>query len=363
MSAQKESFAAERAGRIADRIGIPNKAAGLGSVTSRFVYFQDDTRLLLVVGAQEAGYVQQALPIGLALAHQSGRRLVLALPASRQAPTMYRLPWLRDDARPKVWVHDGRGQVIQAQGVTRREAIESLCLKAAKGDLTEEFLRASTALHFGDKSGAVLELADWATRDPRLDPAHRQSERAWHFRGQRVLSIRRSKGGLVVRGGIHYGDEDESPEPIAVTAASPLTPRQAAAVRDAVEKGIAVRLGEGRTKIGHADEHWLQSSIRRDPATVGIEQPALREFPAWRPSDTGKGFGRGYIDLLGLDGQGNIRIAEAKLAGNDDPMFVLQGLDYYIWAQAYRQPLGSRLGASGKAATEIHYLTFRTSAG
>ena len=66
-------------------------------------------------------------------------------------------------------------------------------------------------------------------------------------------------------------------------------------------------------------------------------------------SDAHREWGRGFVDLLGLDGHGDIRIVETKLATNDDELLIFQGLDYYIWAQAYRATLRDRLGASPHA--------------
>ncbi len=226
--------------------------------------------------------------------------------------------------------------------------------KAAKGDLQKDFTDSSTALQLGD---AVASLTDWATRDPRLDPGHRKGERSWHFRGQRVLSLRRSSKKVVqVRAGIHYSSEEKAPLMAEVSPANPLDAGRLAEVQRYVETATVERLKSSDSKISRPDEHWLQAVIRRDPELIGIEQPALREFPAWRPADNPRGFNRGFIDLLGLDGQGKIRIAEAKLAANNDPMFVLQGLDYYIWAQVYRAALGARLGAAKAAPVEIHYV-------
>jgi hypothetical protein len=92
------------------------------------------------------------------------------------------------------------------------------------------------------------------------------------------------------------------------------------------------------------------------PFIVGVEQPALRELPAWRPRDTVQEWGRGYIDLLGLDGHGDIRIVETKLADNADDLLVLQGLDYFVWAKAYEHALRTRLGAAKNARLELHYV-------
>jgi hypothetical protein len=117
--------------------------------------------------------------------------------------------------------------------------------------------------------------------------------------------------------------------------------------------------------IHRPDEHWLQAVIRRNPGLVGVEQPALRELPAWRPGGDGsaQSRGRGYIDLLGVDGHGDIRVVETKLASNTDDLLVCQGLDYYIWALAYRRILIGRLGAPDRAAFEIHYVIGDTADG
>lgn len=76
-----------------------------------------------------------------------------------------------------------------------------------------------------------------------------------------------------------------------------------------------------------------------------------------------KQWGRGYIDLIGVDGHSDIRVVETKLADNQDDLLVFQGLDYYIWAQAYRDALVRRLGASTKSALEIHYVIGDTTDG
>lgn len=348
------AFAAGSADAVAQKLGLPERARKLGRQSARFNYFGDEERLLLVVGPQEADYVHHALPVGLGLAAASGRRLQLALPKSAVAPSIYRSAWRSDAARPSIWTFDQRGTVSKASPTSRAAAIESLKRRAAKGDVVKELAKAATATYLGD---AVAEITDWATGDERLDPAHRQGERAWHFRGQRVLSIRRSaKGGFRIRAGIHYSDNEKAPLSVVVDATAPLLPKSVQDVHDAVEGGISKRMGGKDRKVASFDEHWLQSVIRRDPALIGIEQPALREFPAWRPAVDAKGFGRGFIDLLGLDGQGTIRIAEAKVDTNLDPMFVLQGLDYYIWAHAYEKPLRARLGAASGAPMEIDYV-------
>jgi hypothetical protein len=74
-------------------------------------------------------------------------------------------------------------------------------------------------------------------------------------------------------------------------------------------------------------------------------------------------WGRGFIDLMGLDGAGDIRLIETKLAANSDDMLVFQGLDYYVWARAYLDVLKERLGAAKRAGLVVHYVIGATQAG
>jgi hypothetical protein len=196
-------------------------------------------------------------------------------------------------------------------------------------------MAAATGLHLGAGSGAVDVLVEWATRDVRLDAAHRQSERSWHVMGQRVLSIRRSRTGLRVLGGVHGSTDDRAPVTVDLPSGEGLPESDRAVLQRAVEDAIGRRTGPDGG-LHRPDEHWLQAVLRRRPGLVGIEQPALREVPAWRPRDTPTAWRRGYVDLIGLDGHGDVCIVETKLATNDDALFVLQGIDYPTWATAYR---------------------------
>ena len=192
------------------------------------------------------------------------------------------------------------------------------------------------------------------TRDHRLDHGHRKGERSWHFAGQRIVSIRPSSTGVAIAAGIHYSGTN-APTPLILRPGEALDDARLNEILHTIDDAIARRRA-GAPPIHRPDEHWLQAIIRRDPALVGVEQPAFREVPAWRPRDSGKEWGRGYIDLLGLSGHGDIRVVETKLADNADDLLVLQGLDYYVWARAYEQALRARLGASAKARFELHYV-------
>jgi hypothetical protein len=76
-------------------------------------------------------------------------------------------------------------------------------------------------------------------------------------------------------------------------------------------------------------EHRLQAILQAtDLGLLAMH----REFPAWR-----HGAGRGFIDFLGVDSRHRIHIVETKIGADD--MLILQGLDYWIWANAHREQL------------------------
>jgi hypothetical protein len=112
--------------------------------------------------------------------------------------------------------------------------------------------------------------------------------------GQKVLSIKVTTAGLAVTAGIHYSKPGEAPVPVAVSKGENLRPEQLAATESGVGEGIQARL-TGSPPIHRPDEHWLQAVIRRNPSLVGVEQPALRELPAWRPSGDGSAQSWGWL--------------------------------------------------------------------
>jgi hypothetical protein len=318
-----------------------------------YCYFGDAGRFVVVVGAHEK-QVDWALVYGLA--ESKGRQLILVLPEGGAFATRQRVPWLTAGNRPHVWMHNGR-RAWEAPAFSTEQTIEALSDWAkektdGKG-VTFELVQASTPLHLGKRSGLVAELAEWATNLPQLDAAHRRSQRSWHCMGQRVLSFETGESGIRVRAGIHDKLGSHS---MAVTLSDgdELAGRQFEALKRATLRGIETRLHPAGPYP--ADEHWLQAVIRRDPSLVGVESPALREVPAWRPAGGQGTFSRGYLDLLGLDGHGDIRIVEAKIAKSSDEMTLLQGIDYRVWAEAYKRPLMQKLSAPKQAALRLHYV-------
>ena len=274
---KRKRFHEEDADDLAKAVGITTER--LNKPTEKFAYFEDDQRFVVVAGAQEKDEVARAFARGLGL--RGGRRLLLVLPEGHCFATMQRAPWFKPDAQPEIWTY-GRGAPVKQRLKTREQAEEALRdrLKANQS-LEAELVAATTAKHLGALSKSVWELVEWATSHGRLDPSHLKGERAWHCLGQKVLSIKGTTAGLAVRAGVHYTGV-KAPEPVVVTRHDPLTEDRFKKVRAEVEAGIQRRLQSDDPQIHKADESWLQAVIRRDPKLVGVEQPALREFPAWR---------------------------------------------------------------------------------
>lgn len=331
-----------------------------GKVSSHFSYFADDERLLIVAG--EATGKNASLALAYGLTWGGDRRLELALPTSHAFATTQRAAWLAPTARPRIHLHDDE-TIFDEATVSPDAACDALAARIPAGNTPAADLRAaSAALHLGACSSALAELTDWATSEPGLDPAHRQSYRAWHHMGQSVLEISGSGRRATIRAGINDKHGAIGAHKVTVTPKNPLTADELSTCKEWVHKAMTARRAGG--SLCKPDEHWLQAVLRADPRLAGVEQPALREVPAWRPpSDPDAKLARGYIDLVGLDGNGDIRVVETKLAANDDLLLILQGLDYYTWAQVYAQPLRERLGASDSARIKLCYLIGSTAAG
>lgn len=351
MKSDRESFNRDRAPELAGALGV--SPAPVNGPKERFAHFDDGDRFVMVAGEQEGKHVERALGRGLHL--REGRQLVLVVPEGHSFATIQRSPWLKDEARPDIYLHDGSS--LHSEEPVRlgrlEQTIDELTMRLEGKSLEEEFAAATTPAHLGDRSRGVAELVEWATTDPRLDAAHRRGGRSWHYMGLGVLSIRGASEGLRITAGVHHTGE-QAPSPLVLKRGEALQGGRLEDVKEKVEEGIAIRRSGDR--LHRPDEAWLQAVIRREPRSVGVEQPALREVPAWRPRDTPKKWGRGYIDLAGVDGHGDIRIVETKLAKNDDELLILQGLDYYVWARAYRDVLSRRLGAPRRARLELHYV-------
>lgn len=338
--------------RISKELDLP-AALLAGGLSRRFAFFADDKQLAVVAGAQEGDDVELAL--AYAVRHAKGRALTLVLPQSHTNATTQRVPWLREAFRPTIYTHQDGRDIKPLPPLTKQATVDALAEPRKGLSPADELMKATVPAHLGKATDGVWSLVEWATTSPLLDSGHRSGERSWLYAGQRVLSLTRTRGGVSILAGIHYGGT-KKPTALVVKDGQHLCENAFAAILVTVNDAIDQRKFKGTKAIHRADEHWLQAILRRGPHVVGVEQPALRELPAWRPHDSNQKWGRGYLDLLGLDGHGAIRIVETKLANNSDDLLVLQGLDYFVWATAYLGVLWSRLGAAKGADLEIHYV-------
>ena len=347
----RAQFNTEMAPKIANKLGLPNQQPR--GYSKRFAFFADEVRLAMVAGSQEADDIELAL--AYAVRHANGRALTLVLPHGHTNATTQRVPWLREQFRPAIYTHRNGRDVQLLPPLSQQDTVAALAQTRKGLSPTEELSKATAPVHLGKSTEGVWGLVEWATTFGLLDPGHRSGERSWHYAGQRVLSITRTKGGVSILAGIHYGGT-KKPTPFPLNDGDQLPLDSLAKIQLLINDAIKKRQGPETNVIHRSDEHWLQAILRRVPQVVGVEQPALRELPAWRPHDSNGKWGRGYLDLLGLDGHGAIRIIETKLATNSDDLLVLQGLDYFVWASAYIDVIRARLAASKGAELEIHYV-------
>src|SRR5262245_57175470 len=99
---RRTAFDGDVAPKLAAQIGALPELHG---VPRRFSFFGDEKHLLVVAGKQEAEYVQLALVYGLSF--RGARKLTLVLPRGHCLATQQRVPWLKADAQPTLFVHDG----------------------------------------------------------------------------------------------------------------------------------------------------------------------------------------------------------------------------------------------------------------
>ena len=319
--------------------------------SSRFTYFETPTRFIVISGPQEDDATELALVYGLALRDELG--LTLVLPRGEAAPTAIRAAWL--DVPVEILVYD-EPEAVEPFGWTDRQAILEMFGAPSFVDAVH---------HLGDRSSWVEPLTVWAGAHSYLAPAHRPDNRSWHCRGLRLLRIARTPEGLTVRAGIDYTKALEKPAAaITLNLTGPLTEEELDLCQQRVDQAVDERYWDDGSMY-KADEHWLQAVLREEPALAGVETPVLREVPALRctgtTTDGRPRWSRGYIDLLGADPQGSIRLIETKLGSYD--LLVLQGLDYYIWAQRHHSVLAHKLSLPDEAPLELHFVVGGKNAG
>lgn len=324
-------FSQKHADGLADQLGVdpvrdrqPDKAGW----TKRAVWYVTNELVTAVVGDQESRNVDDVL--GFALLKAGDRPLRLVLPAAYVGPTLTRAAWFE---HPIEIVTHENGDVSEPVRISRERT-----LAAAGGPETKP------SLHLRNIGPQMCELVNWATAHPDLEAAHRPDVRAWSHQGQRVLDIRGRSGSRITAG------IDAKAQPAEKRTAAQVEKDGGAEVKAFVEQGIA----HAGSKIHQeAEEHYLQARLRDYPDALRLEHPVIREVAAFRPKGKEGEKGRGFIDLLGLDGFGDIVVVETKLGG--DHMLVLQGLDYWIWANKNITWLQQRMDASPDAQLKVLY--------
>jgi hypothetical protein len=323
---------------------------------SRLHHVEDDKHFTIIAlpGAKR----EFKLCLARGLQRASGRRLRLVLPANEAGSALAWSAYLAPGRRPEILIHSDWANARAAQLPQPADVEGGLIMHArrrakiddAKSAVEAELRASSEPKHLGGGGRFVYDLIEWVSRRRDLDPAHRQGYRAWQYRGQKVLEISPGKGGVTVVAGVK-GEK--------LTIGGPLSIEELKDLIARVETGIdARRTGQYRKP----DEAWLQSFIGRAPHKVGIESRAFREVPAWRSkggvnSAPTEMWGRGYVDLLGVDAHGVVRIVETKLPSNSDaPGLGFQAIDYLIYCRAYRAALSRRLDVSPKADFAIRYV-------
>jgi hypothetical protein len=205
--------------------------------------------------------------------------------------------------------------------------------------------------HLGDRAPWVSELVESASTHRHLQAVHRSSYLSWHCLGRQVLKLRRAAGGVEIVGGVDFsGESIVFARNWKQTITGPLNADQVREIFEAVDAAVERRL-DG-TDSGHP-EHLLQALLADDMSVLGLvtDRPGMarREFPAKRADDK-----RGYLDFLGTDKYGRLHVVETKI-GND-AMLVLQGLDYWIWANAHRKSLAKVFGLSGTPEVVVDFV-------
>ena len=297
--------------------------------------------------------------VAYGLAYAGDRKLVAVLPDDASHPTLTRAPWLKD---MEVWTYDlaaasktGGYSSLRQYPAPPREQILKMYGGPAYGfarHLDDDHLDG----YLKGRARWVDRLIRWAEDDPDLQAAHRQSYLAWHCQGRMVLKIASTKRGLKVSAGVHRsgGPKPRQTDPPLTELIKPAeSHRLIAAASDAA----ADRL-DGTDSANQ--EHRLQAALADGLQPLGISHPR-REYPAFRPTNDPEHPARSYIDFLGSDDSGRMHVLETKI-GND-PMLVLQGLDYWIWATANATRLQDSFDLSQAPEVVVDFVTAAPTSG
>jgi hypothetical protein len=335
MKEPREPFATDDADRIADGLNPKLKRMPPGpGLSTLCAWYESDDEMMAIVSPPKG---DAGIALSHGLFHCRDRQLTLVLPEDWAGPTRRRIPWLTTPVEVYTYPDATRVPTL------REKYTQAWVVRNAGRSETKTPFHLSAAA-----SEWTRELTDWATEHPDLEAAHLSDARVWSCLGQRVLTIRGK-----ARPQITAGIDAKSSPAIQTVATGPLSAETLSKIQQSVTEGIE---HAKKQTYGAFAEHRLQQQLRGVPWRLRLEHPLLREVPAWRPIGGPDGaLGRGFIDLVGLDSVGDLVLVETKLAA--DSMLVLQGLDYWIWAQypTNRDWLIKRLNANDAATLRLLY--------
>jgi hypothetical protein len=295
----------------------PLKPYSHGLMSKKFTYWANEKHLLVVAPLLAARRTaDQALAYGLS--YVGDRSLALALPEDTATATLRRLPWIGST----VNVYEvGQSDPSDVRPLDRPTRDDVLAITGAFGRPDHDL---------GASGSDAAALVAWANDHPHLTPSDRTSARVWKCRGRKVLELRRTGSSVRVVAGVKGTDKGKGFRSVTHVVGETSSPRTIAAIQAVVEHAVDQRVAG--IDMGHP-EHALQAYLARHPQLLGLKPKPKPEFPAHRADG-----GLGFIDLLGVDNEGAVHLVETKIG--TDVMLVLQGVDYWIWAEAHAEQLG-----------------------
>lgn len=283
--------------------------------------------LVVVVGSHEDPSVMDDV-LAYALAWQRDRDLALVVPAGHEPATLSRLAWI--DGCVRVFAYGPELRPRPAIILSRQETL----------DAARELHRDDERNHaLGDAETLLSGLLDWVRRQPLKEEA-RANYIAWKCDGVQVLraSVRAYHVDLVV--GVDYtGRLPPGTQPALqreVSAKTPLRPEEIAEMQRRISAAVERR--QDPSDVSY-QEHRLQANLAGRPLRDALGLVDLQaEYPVWR-----SGAHSGFIDFLGIDGDGGLHLVETKV-NPDDVSVMLQALDYAVWVMANEEAIRETKG-------------------
>lgn len=288
---------------------------------------------------EDAKNVHKAL--AYALAYVNGCCLSMILPKGAELPTRQRAVGL--DGAIDVYTFD------------ESPADPQKCVALTLDDLTE--LREKKGLRGGehelkDREQLVEPIITWANDlGDFLAAANRGAYMAWHCLGRQLLTLKRSGSGVELVAGVNYSKPSETQTtPVKLQLSERITEPQAWEVKEAVLKGIINRYAGDDTNA-HL-EHQLAGRPGGPPWSTrgpGVASPATGN-----PACVSGNKSTAFIDFLFLDDHDVLHVVETKI-GHDE-FLVLQGVDYWLWANVNRDLLAKEFDVATIDDIHIDYV-------